>query len=242
MSLSVDAVGTLLCDWRPSAGPFLIGVTGSVAAGKSTFALQLAEALAGWVDRPVPEVVSTDGFLLPNAKLETQGLSLRKGYPETYDMAALRAALKDVRTGDAAFPGYSHMTYDVDPSLERRLRRPDVLIVEGLALHEGAGALGLDVLIYLDADVADLEAWFVDRFMQFWTAAEFDPASFYVRFRHLSEAEARGVAQAVWRAVNLPNLERHIAFGRSRADIVVRKQSDHSIGAIIRQHPGPEGR
>ena len=169
------------------------------------------------------EVVSTDGFLFPNAALEGRGLLNRKGFPETYDAEALRAALAGIRVGPADIPAYSHTRYDVDPDLTRRLDPPGVLIVEGLGLQDGASALGLDALIYLDADETDIEAWFEQRFIDLWRAAERDPASFYARFRHLSEVETRAVAGQVWRAINLPNLREHIVRGRDVADIVVRK-------------------
>jgi len=229
----LEAIGELLRRRRPAAGPLLVGVTGSVAVGKSTFARQLASTLGRWPERPTVEIVGADGFLFANAVLEARGLTFRKGCPETYDMAALRAALAAIRIGPASFPGYSHVIYDVDPSLDRRLGPPGVLIIEGLALQDGAGALGLDVLIYLDAEEADLEAWFTERFIALWRAAETDPTSFYVRFRHLDEDEARGAAAYVWREVNLPNLRQHIVTARSRADLLVRKGADHAIVEIM---------
>jgi type I pantothenate kinase len=207
-------------------------VTGSVAAGKTTFARQLAATIGRWPERPEVEIVGTDGFLFANAELEARGLVMRKGFPETYDMAAMRAALAAIRVGPSSFPGYSHAIYDVDPNLARRLDPPYALIIEGLGLQDGAGAADLDALVYLDADEADLEVWFTDRFLRFWAEAETDPASFYVRFRHLDETEARGAAVSVWRAINLSNLRQHIEAGRSRADIVVRKGAGHAIQAV----------
>jgi type I pantothenate kinase len=212
---------------RGERAPFIVGVTGAVAAGKSTFAGELAAALVA--DAAVVEVAGTDGFLLDNATLQARGILNRKGFPESYDTDGLRAALAAIRRGPAAFPGYSHVRYDIDPALTRRLDRPGVLIVEGLGLHEGAEALGLDALIYLDADEADLETWFADRFLGLWRAAEHDPASFYARFRHMSEAQTRDFAGVVWRQINLPNLLQHIAKGREVADLVVRKGADHRI-------------
>jgi type I pantothenate kinase len=225
-------ISDLLRARRDGRTPFIVGVTGAVAVGKSTFAGELAAAIAAWPGRPAVEVVATDGFLFPNAVLEGRGLLNRKGFPETYDGVHLRAVLAAIRRGAAEVPVYSHTLYDIDPALARRLRRPDVLIVEGLGLHEGAAALGLDLLIYLDADEAHVEAWFEDRFIGLWRAAESDPTSFYARFRHMSEAETRAFAGQVWRAINLPNLREHIAPGRKVADLVVRKGADHAISAV----------
>jgi type I pantothenate kinase len=202
-----------------------------VAAGKSTLAAELAQALGA--DGLAVEIVATDGFLMDNAALEARGILNRKGFPESYDVDALRAALAAIRGGPAEFPGYSHVLYDVDPALSRRLAPPDVLIVEGLALHEGAAALGLDLLIYLDAEEADLEGWFTERLIGLWRAAEHDPASFYARFRHMTEPEARAFAAQVWKMINLPNLREHIAGGRDLADVVVRKGADHEILEVI---------
>jgi type I pantothenate kinase len=218
--------------------PLILGITGAVAVGKSTFAAELETAIEGWPEGPIVEVVNADGFLHPNAVLEARGLLNRKGFPETYDSAGMRAALAAIRRGPTDFPTYSHLLYDIDPALTRRLERPDVLIIEGLGLHEGAAALGLDALIYLDADEAHVEAWFEERFIAFWRAAETDPTSFYARFRHMSEAEMRGFAGQVWRAINLPNLLQHIVHGRAVADILVSKGADHSILAVTWQGAG----
>jgi type I pantothenate kinase len=202
-----------------------------VASGKSTFAGQLAAALAG-AGADV-EIACTDGFLMANAALDAQGILGRKGFPESYDMAALRAALAAVRSGPADFPGYSHAIYDIDPALMRRIGPRDVLIVEGLALHEGAAALGLDALIYLDADEAHLQGWFTERLIGLWRAAEHDPASFYAQFRHFTEPQAREFAVRVWQAINLPNLREHIVKARDVAELVVRKGEDHAILRVM---------
>jgi type I pantothenate kinase len=229
MAIDVGALAARLADRRPAGGAFIVGITGAVAAGKSTLARQLSDVMASGARI---EVVATDGFLFDNASLEAKGLLGRKGFPETYDMGALRAALAAVRRGAADFPAYSHLTYDIDPTLARRLDRPDILIVEGLGLHEGAAAVGLDLLIYLDADEAHLETWFAERFLGFWRAAKTEPASFYARFRHMSEAEVRAFAGVVWREVNLPNYRQHIVRARDVADIVVAKGPDHAIVSI----------
>jgi type I pantothenate kinase len=217
---------------RAARAPFVIGVTGGVAAGKSAFAKALAERFAATGPLAI-EIVGTDGFLFDNRALEARGLLNRKGFPETYDMASLHAALAAIRVGDADFPGYSHTIYDIDPQLMRRVARPDLLLVEGLGLQGGAAASGLDLLIYLEVDEANLEAWFTQRFIGFWRAAETDPTSFYTRFRHMSEAEAGAFAGVVWRGVNLPNLREHISRARLVADLVVRKGADHAIVELL---------
>ncbi|MDO9222195.1 MAG: hypothetical protein Q7U20_00610 [Caulobacter sp.] len=203
----------------------VVGVTGSVAAGKSTLCGALKAALEPALR---VEVVSTDGFLWPNAVLAERGTLMRKGYPETYDMDGLAAALRGLREGPVAVPGYSHVIYDVDPALGREITPPDILILEGLGLSPRPA--GLDLLVYLDAGEADLEDWFARRFMDFWRAAEHDPALFYARFRGMSGPEADAFARSmVWGRMNLPNLREHIILARDEADIVVRKQADHGL-------------
>jgi type I pantothenate kinase len=216
------ALGSL----RPDSPPFIIGITGSVAVGKSAFAAALAGALPEQA-----EVVGTDGFLLSNQVLDSRGLTLRKGFPESFDTGALATALDQARAGPVMFPGYSHVSYEVDPSLSRRIVRPPVLIVEGLGL--GPHRRAIDALIYLDAEEADLEAWFVARFMGLWAAAEQDKTSFYARFRGMDLAAATGFARSVWAGINLPNLREHISAQRELADIVVRKGPDHAIVEVL---------
>jgi type I pantothenate kinase len=226
----------------PDKGCFIIGVTGAVASGKSTLSAALRSRLRAWPGRPRVEQVSTDGFLHPNPVLDARGLTARKGFPESYDTAALRRALTQVRQGPADFPGYSHVTYDVDPALLRRIDRPDVLIIEGLSLDldrrsTEAGSRLVDCLIYLEADEADIEHWFVGRFLGLWAAAEHDPASFYARVRGLDREQTAAVARTVWNQVNLPNLRDHIAKAAEIADIIVRKRRDHSIDAVDLRTP-----
>ena len=217
---------------RPQSGPFIVGVTGSVAAGKSVFSSALKTRLQAWP--ATVELAATDGFLQANAHLDAQGLATEKGFPVSYDTEGLRSALSSVRSGATVFPGYSHVTYDVEPSLARTLDRPDILIIEGLNLRlEAPGAPRLiDALIYLDAEEADLEAWFVARFMGLWAAAETEPASFYARFRSMDAAQAEGFARMVWTGINLRNLREHIVHARAEADLVVRKGPDHGIVGV----------
>ena len=224
----------LLASLRPGAGPFIVGVTGSVAAGKSTFAQSLADQLAA--SGAQVEIACTDGFLHPNAVLEARGILGQKGAPHTYDHAALRMALSAIRNGPAQFPAYSHVIYDIDPALARTIAAPDVLVIEGLTLrHPDTGPPDLlDAMIYLDADEADLERWYVSRFLELWAAAEHDPTSFYARFRHMSREQTDSLARMVWRDVNLKNLHDHIIHARARADLVVAKAGDHSIASVSR--------
>jgi type I pantothenate kinase len=230
----VRRLAEVLAKRRPPRGCFVVGVTGAVASGKSTISAALQAYFEAGPDRPAVEIVCTDGFLHNNQVLDARGLTARKGFPESYDVEGLRRALADIRRGPARFPGYSHVIYDVDPALERRIERPDILIVEGLSLDidRGAPERLLDALVYLDADEAAIEGWFVARFLGLWEAAEHDPASFYARFRSLDRDQAAGLARTVWTQVNLPNLREHISAARDLADIVVRKGASHEIETV----------
>ena len=219
-----------LVEAHPPRGVLVVGLTGAVAAGKSVLADKLKTALAQNGARV--EVAQTDGFLLPNAKLEAMGLLDQKGFPASYDTQGLVQALTDIRTGPVSLPAYSHVTYDIDPALARRINPPDVLIIEGLNLRRPGAGAACDQLIYLDAEEADLETWFTARFLALWEAAEHDPTSFYARFRHLDRAGAAGVAKWVWEAINLPNLRAHIRPAKDEADLVAHKSADHRIDAL----------
>lgn len=208
----------------------VVGLTGSVASGKSTLAEGLAGALTG---RLAVEVASTDGFLFPNAVLAGRELLARKGFPETYDVEGMAAAIAALRAGGARVPVHSHVRYDIDPDMARQIEGAEVVILEGLGfapLEDGRCAAGLvDLMIYLDAGEADLEAWFVRRFMGFWRAAEHDPASFYAQFRTMTEPDAETFARQVWTGINLPNLRQHIIRSRDAAHWIVRKDAGHGL-------------
>ncbi|WP_426163517.1 type I pantothenate kinase [Sandarakinorhabdus sp. DWP1-3-1] len=224
---AADLAGRLAAAARPG-DVHVVGLTGSVAAGKSTLANQIADALA---PTHRVEVVSTDGWLLPNAVLDARGLTLKKGCPESYDAAALMALPAAIRRGPVTVPGYSHIIYDVDPALARTIEPPDLLVLEGLGFA-GPVAGAVDTLVYLDAAEADLEHWFLARFMAFWHAAADDPTSFYARFRNMDEAGARDFGRMVWQTINLPNLREHIAPVAARADVLVAKGRDHMLALV----------
>jgi type I pantothenate kinase len=209
---------------------WIAGLTGSVAAGKSTLCATLRDVLSSSL---CVETVSTDGFLFPNDHLAPRGLLMRKGYPETYDHAALKKALREVRSGPVRLPTYSHLTYDVAIDRTIQIDQPDILILEGLGLNlvlsRESSEEALDTLIYLDASEEDLETWYVERFLRLWNEAQSDPASFYVRFLHMTQAEVDQFARQVWRDVNLPNLRENIVPLRDHADIVIRKDGAHQL-------------
>jgi type I pantothenate kinase len=232
--VSIDRLAGLLLARREPGEVMIAGITGSVASGKSTLAAALAERIGAAVR---VDLISTDGFLRPNADLEPQGLLMRKGFPESYDLTRFRQVLEDCRNVPVRVPGYSHSLYDIDPALERLVDRPDLLLVEGLGFAPDSAGEGvvdlLDTLIYLDADEPDLEHWFLERFMGLWHAAADDPASFYARFRSMNEAEARGFARTtVWRGINLPNLHENIVRARPLADILLQKTRDHQLRLV----------
>jgi type I pantothenate kinase len=226
---TIADLADLLWSHRPATGPYLIGLTGGVAAGKTTLADALLEVFRAGPTAARAERIGTDGFLFPNAVLTEKGILDRKGFPESYDREALHGTLGSLRAGPAVIPAYSHIIYDVDPAASRTIDPPDVLIVEGLGLDRAAP---VDMLVYLDAEEADQEAWFVTRFLAFWEIGRRDPASFYARFRDLDAEGAAQLGARVWASINLPNLREHIAPVRAMADIVVTKATDHAIASI----------
>lgn len=229
---ALDAVAAIVRNRARAGEVLVVGVTGSVAAGKTT----LCEALTGRLAPLTVEILSTDGSLMPNAVLAERGVLARKGFPETYDADALLGALRGVRLGSVETPVHSHIVYDIDPAATRTIAGPDVLLVEGLGLSgfpDGRHAAdALDLLIYLDADEADLERWYVDRFIGFWRAAATDAASFYARFRALDQAGAEQLARSVWTGVNRVNLRDHVIAAMDRADILLRKDGDHALSLV----------
>lgn len=226
--IGIDDLAAAIEAWRTPGETYVLGLTGSVAAGKSTLASALAERLASGAGVAV-EVVSTDGFLFPNAVLAARDALGRKGFPDTYDADAMATLIAAARRGGAEAPVYSHVLYDIDPAQTRRFPKPDVLLLEGLGLPPGGTVEALDLFAYLDADEADLTRWFLDRFRRFLDAARTDPSSFYARFLSLSPEAADAFALEVWEKINLANLRAHIAPTRDLADLVLRKTDTHAL-------------
>ncbi|MCL3859988.1 type I pantothenate kinase [Actinotalea sp. K2] len=225
--------------------PYVIGVAGSVAVGKSTTARILRELLARWPETPRVELITTDGFLYPNAELERRGLMERKGFPESYDRRALLRFLSSIKAGrpEVRAPVYSHLSYDIVPGEHVVVRRPDVLVVEGLNVLQPARATAVgqsslavsdffDFSIYVDARTSDVRQWYVDRFLSLRQTAFAQPRSFFHRFASLSDDEAIDRAEQIWDTINAPNLERNILPTRGRATLVLRKGPDHSVERV----------
>ena len=222
--------------------PFVIGIAGSVAVGKSTTARLLRELLAAWPAHPTVALVTTDGFLHPNAELERRGLMERKGFPESYDRRALLRFVMDVKSGQpqVAAPVYSHLVYDIVPEEQVVLTSPDILIVEGLnvlqpAVARADGTSGLavsdffDFSVYVDAAPADIRDWYVSRFLSLRETAFRDPRSFFTRYAELTRQQAVARAEHVWDTINGPNLRDNILPTRGRATAILRKGSDHRV-------------
>ncbi|MEL6860491.1 MAG: type I pantothenate kinase [Pseudomonadota bacterium] len=234
LTVGIEAVADRVRTLQSGRDTLVIAITGSVASGKSTFARHLEQVLEPGLD---VETVSTDGFLFTTAYLRENGLFERKGFPESYDRAAMQEAIESVREGPTDFPGYSHITFDPDPALTRTIDTPDILLLEGvgfLAPQNPPRAHSVpDLLFYIDADLAHIEAWYVERFLRFWHAAKDDPTSFYAQFLHMSEEELIQFAKTVWAGINLPNLEQNILPLREHADLVVKKDDRHAVTISI---------
>jgi type I pantothenate kinase len=222
--------------------PFVIGVAGSVAVGKSTIARLLRELLARWEGTPRVELVTTDGFLLPNAELERRGLMQRKGFPESYDRRALLRFVTKVKSGaeEVRAPFYSHLSYDIVKDAEIVVRRPDILIVEGLnVLQPPSNGHGLavsdlfDFTVYVDARTTDIAKWYEERFLKLQQGAFANPQSYFHRFASLTPEEAVSTAASIWKSINEPNLVQNVLPTRSRADLVLRKSADHTVSSVL---------
>jgi len=222
--------------------PFVIGVAGSVAVGKSTSARLLRELLSRWDDTPRVELVTTDGFLLPNAELERRGIMDRKGFPESYDRRALLRFVSQVKSGaeEVRSPFYSHLHYDIVKDAEIVVRQPDVLIVEGLNVLQPASAghrLAVsdlfDFTVYVDARTSDIARWYEERFLRLQQGAFTNPRSYFHRFASLTEDEAREKARGIWTSINEPNLLQNVLPTRARASLVLRKDSNHAVSSVL---------
>ncbi len=225
--------------------PYIIGIGGSVAVGKSTTARVLQALLARWPNVPKVDLVTTDGFLYPNAVLEREGLMDKKGFPESYDVPALLRFLSDIKAGRRRVlaPIYSHLVYDVVPNVWIEIDRPDILIVEGLNVLQ-AGRLPkdgkavpfvsdfFDFSVYLEADEAVLLAWYVSRFLALRGTAFADPKSYFHRYARLSDDEATATASSIWNRINLVNLRENILPTRPRADLILTKSESHQVEQV----------
>ncbi|HST94279.1 MAG TPA: type I pantothenate kinase [Microvirga sp.] len=225
--------------------PYIIGVAGSVAVGKSTTARVLKALLARWPNTPKVDLVTTDGFLLPNAELTRLGLMERKGFPESYDTGKLLHFLADIKAGkrNVKAPLYSHLVYDVVPGEETMVDRPDILIVEGLNVLQPARMPKdgtaipfvsdfFDFSVYIDADEEDLHRWYVNRFLRLRHTAFRDPLSYFRRFAELREDEAINIADGLWNRINLVNLQENIVPTRQRASLILKKGPSHRIETV----------
>ena len=217
--------------------PYVIGIAGSVAVGKSTFARILQALLARWPEHPRVDLITTDGFLFPNAVLEDRGIMNRKGFPESYDTKTLLTFLRDLKSGslDVKAPVYSHVVYDIVEGETVSVQQPDILIIEGLnVLQVGSEANEFvsdyfDFSIYIDAEEPDIEQWYIERFQKLRETVFRDPDSFFQNFAHLTDEEGVNVARGIWREINGKNLVDNIEPTKSRASLIVAKGADHRV-------------
>jgi type I pantothenate kinase len=239
-SMDLQKVSATFLGTIASKVPYVIGVAGSVAVGKSTFARILQALLSRWPDHPKVDLVTTDGFLYPNAVLTERNIMHRKGFPDSYDTRRLLGFLSDLKSGvpEVRAPVYSHIVYDIVAGQQVTVRQPDILILEGLNVlqvgHDGTEFVSdyFDFSIYIDADEADIEEWYVARFMKLRETVFTDPRSYFRHFAELSEADAVATAHGIWTSINGLNLRENIAPTRERASLILHKSGDHRVRQV----------